>query len=112
MCHAACLPAPNTAILCTCCRRVKMSVAARAVRNAVNSSTARKAYGVPEGENSVSEPYGVVLRELAVGDSVSLRLAIELEKDEVGEERELERSRLAMEGVLEDEGVWEACELE
>lgn len=79
----------------------------------MNSSAARKAYGVPEGENSVNEPRAVVLWELAE-ESVSLRLAIDrlLEKEDAGEERELERSRLAMEGVLEDEGVWEDCELE
>lgn len=85
-----------------------MSVAARAVRNAVSSSAARKAYGTPEGENSVSEPCGVVLCELAAEESVSLRLAIDglLEKEDVGEERELECSRLTV------EGVWETCELD
>lgn len=69
---------------------------------------------MPDGENSVNEPCGVALWELAVEELVSLRLAIDglLEKEEVGEERELERSRLAIEGVWEDEGVWEARELE
>lgn len=71
------------------------------MRNAVSSSAARKAYGVPEGENNVNEPCGVVLGELAVEESVSLRLAIDelLENDDVGEDCEFERSMLAIEGV-------------
>lgn len=43
MCHAACFPAPKTAMEWTFERRLKIMVEARAVRKAVSSSAARKA---------------------------------------------------------------------
>lgn len=60
MCQYACLPAPNTTIVCTFSRREKRSVDARAVRKAVSSVADRNANGAPFGRSSVSVPKGVV----------------------------------------------------
>lgn len=61
-----------------------MSVAARAVRKAVNSSAARKAYGSPEGLKSVKEPRGVVLWRLGTEVFVDATDAIEGVWEELG----------------------------
>jgi len=77
MCHAACFPAPKTAMEWTLERRLKMMVEARAVRKAVSSSAARKAYGLPLEVRRVREPRGVVDWEEANEGSVDLELAME-----------------------------------
>ena len=64
MCQYACLPAPKTVMECTLWRFEKISVDAKAVRNAVSSSALMNPRGVPALSRMVSEPRGVVLCEL------------------------------------------------
>lgn len=61
-----------------------MSVDARAVRKAVSSSAAMKAYGSPAGVSSVKEPRGVVLCRLGTEVSVDLKDVMEGVWEEAG----------------------------
>lgn len=61
-------------------------MAARAVRKAVSSSAAIKAYGSPEGLSSVKDPRGVMLCRLGTDVSVDCVDAIEGAWEEAGVE--------------------------
>lgn len=65
MCQYACFPAPKIVMVCTDCRFERMKVAPRAVRNAVNSSAFNIPFGLPTASITVTNPFGVVLRELS-----------------------------------------------